>query len=315
MKITVGTFNVENLFSRYDFAGALKDGVADTVDGITTITFQEGSLKKREYRGSLLKEKPEAERKKLAKRIKKLDLDVLAVVEVEDLPILKKFVEEDLEGLYPHVTLIEGNDSRLIDVGVLSKFPFGPVTSWKHVPDPDEPSEPVFGRDLLQVEIQNDDDQRLFTLFVNHLKSKLVIFNDPTSSEEENNRLRKRQAEAIKKVITSRLKGDENYIITGDMNDDPDAATLAAIRELEITNALTNPKETKPYPFQDEENPPTKAWTYRHRAAGETHFERIDHIWLSPSLAAKPFQSFIDRRQTKGGDGSDHDLAWVEIDM
>jgi hypothetical protein len=49
--------------------------------------------------------------------------------------------------------LIDGNDPRLIDVGLLSKRPFGGVTSWQFAGDPAEPTLPVFSRDLLQVEI------------------------------------------------------------------------------------------------------------------------------------------------------------------
>ena len=46
-----------------------------------------------------------------------MDLDVLAVQEVEDIDTLRQFVREELKGLYPHSALIEGNDPRLIDVG------------------------------------------------------------------------------------------------------------------------------------------------------------------------------------------------------
>jgi hypothetical protein len=42
--------------------------------------------------------------------------------------------------LYPHVTLIEGNDARF-DVGVLSKLPLGGVTSWQHQVHPADPAQ------------------------------------------------------------------------------------------------------------------------------------------------------------------------------
>lgn len=61
-----------------------------------------------------------------------MDLDVLAVQEVEDIDTLRQFGRDDLGGLYPHVVLIEGNDPRLIDIGLLSKLPVGGVTSWQH---------------------------------------------------------------------------------------------------------------------------------------------------------------------------------------
>jgi hypothetical protein len=53
--------------------------------------------------------------------------------------------------------LVEGNDPRLIDVGLLSKLPLGGITSWQEVPDLSDPSRPLFSRDLLQVEILSAD--------------------------------------------------------------------------------------------------------------------------------------------------------------
>ena len=85
-----------------------------------------------------------AEREQIAERIKRMDLDVLAAREVEDIDTLRQFGRDDLGGLYPHVVLIEGNDPRLIDIALLSKLPVGGVTSWQHVPDPLNPGERVF---------------------------------------------------------------------------------------------------------------------------------------------------------------------------
>jgi hypothetical protein len=75
---------------------------------------------------------------------------VLAVQEVEDVDTLRVFASGDLAGRYPNVVLLEGNDPRLIDVGLLTKdtFPVGAVISWRHIPDPENPSRPVFSRDL-----------------------------------------------------------------------------------------------------------------------------------------------------------------------
>jgi hypothetical protein len=47
-----------------------------------------------------------------------MNLDVLAVQEVEDIDTLRQFVRDDLAALYPHVVLIEGNDPRLIEIGL-----------------------------------------------------------------------------------------------------------------------------------------------------------------------------------------------------
>jgi hypothetical protein len=81
--------------------------------------------------GKLVQPKPPAERKVIADRIKAINVDVLAVQEVEDIGVLRQFALEDLEGMYPYQVLVEGNDQRLIDVGLLSRYPIGAVTSWR----------------------------------------------------------------------------------------------------------------------------------------------------------------------------------------
>ena len=87
-----------------------------------------------------------------------MDVDVLTVQEVEHIGILKRFNRDHLEKLYPHVVLIEGNDQRFIDVGILSKLPIGAIVSYQTAARPDEPNRRVFSRDLLQVEILGSVD-------------------------------------------------------------------------------------------------------------------------------------------------------------
>src|SRR5262249_10536036 len=162
------------------------------------------------------------ERQLLAERIKAMDLDVLGVQEVEDIDTLRQFNRDDLNGLYREVVLVEGNDPRLIDVGVLSKLPVGAVTSWQHTPDPDNPAQTLFSRDLLEVEILKPDrSHRLFTLFNNHLKSHFVPFNvaDPAAEADRANQLRRRQCDAAAKIIAKQMRPDSPFIVVGDMND------------------------------------------------------------------------------------------------
>jgi hypothetical protein len=140
MHLAVGTFNLNNLFSRFNFEADISTASTSTVETTTSFTFSDPSgFKLRTYKGRLVKEKPAAERKLIADRIKRIDLDVLAVQEVEDVDTLRRFVTDDLDGLYKFSALIEGNDPRLIDVGLLSKRPFGGVTSWQFAADPADP--------------------------------------------------------------------------------------------------------------------------------------------------------------------------------
>jgi hypothetical protein len=41
----------------------------------------------------------------------------------------------------------------------------------------------------------------------------------------------------------------------------------------------------------------------------------MDQVWLSPALAPKQTGAVIERRSKMSGDGSDHDPAWVVLDL
>jgi exonuclease III len=61
-------------------------------------------------------------------------------------------------------------------------------------------------------------------------------------------------------------------------------------------------------------NPPHTAWTHRFKPSKQApRFELYDQVWLSPSLARKQVDAWIDRRTRHSGDGSDHDPAWVTV--
>jgi hypothetical protein len=102
------------------------------------------------------------------------------------------------------------------------------------------------------------------------------------------------------------------------MNDPPDSPDLKPFvkdAELNLTNGLANPIETRPAKA-DTPPPSSPAWTHRFKPSGQpAQYELYDQIWLSSSLAAKQTEAFIDRRTKHGGDGSDHDPAWIEVDL
>jgi endonuclease/exonuclease/phosphatase family metal-dependent hydrolase len=315
--IRVGTFNLNNLFSRFDFKGQIDDGEEVTFQGVIKFQVDKSALTLRTFDDKLVRAKKQLDRERIAERIRELDLDVLAVQEVEDLDTLRTFVADDLRALYPFVSLVEGNDDRLIDVGLLSKLPLGPVTSWRHFVHADAPGEVVFSRDLAQVEVLDPKRKKvLFTIFNNHLKSKLVLATDPPNQHELNDARRRRQADGIAQIVRARLAADAPFIITGDMNDAPEAATLAPIRALEVVDGLAEPLETREYPNDPAGNPATTRWTHRFEPPGQAaHYEMFDQIWLSSPLADRQTGAFIDRRTLPRGNGSDHDPAWVELEL
>jgi endonuclease/exonuclease/phosphatase family metal-dependent hydrolase len=325
MRITAGTFNLNNLFSRFNFEAELDgDGTqpgSGEMASSVIYTFTDSTvIRLRTFQGRLVKGKTAEARGRIAERILRMNLDVLAVQEVENIDILQQFVREDLGGLYPNVILVEGNDPRMIDLGLLSKLPIGGITSWQRAAHAADPGTLVFGRDLLEVEILSPDHRkRLFTVFNNHLKSHFVPADeDPITGAQRANERRQRQAEVVTEIVERRTRPDGRYVILGDMNDPVDSLWLSPLVQspaLKLVDGLANPIETRP-PKPDNPMPATAAWSYRHKEPGQPAlYTLFDHIWLSPALAAHQTGAWIDRRKRHGGDGSDHDPTWVELDF
>lgn len=322
MHISVGTFNVNNLFSRFNFE--LKAEVEKLPEGKVPLTkirqiVDDVGAEIIQYEGWALHRKDPKDRLRIAERIKAINVDVLALQEVEDIDTLRYFAHTELADLYPHAMLIEGNDSRLIDVAVLSKFPIGKAITWQTAVEPKAPTERIFSRDLLQVDILHTDHKPLLTLFVNHLKSHYVPFNeDQQEGAKAANERRRLQAETAALIIENNLPPDAPYIVLGDMNDAPDSAFLRPLLDnfdLQLANGLANAEQTRPAPKTNSPIP-TTIWTHRFKPTGKpAQYELFDQIWLSPALAPKLKAAYIDRRTKMTGDGSDHDPAWVELDV
>lgn len=340
MDIRVGTFNLNNLFSRFNLYTEADPQIRSEAEEATAeeprdwLTNPEGEtaeqedLKvisrgeigpdgklrwRREFKGRLIYAKDPEAQETLAARIKALDVDVLCVQEVEDLAALEDFVRYlDLETAgFKHLSLVEGNDPRFIDVGVISKLPLGGVRSWRHHTHRDRPGEPAFSRDLLEVEVLNPQTREpVLTVYVNHLKSQLA--NDEDERKKNDGR-RHRQAESIAKIIAERPPGTP-YLVVGDMNDTPDSEPLAPLAAAGLFNALTGAEERGgPYPPGDPTPPPDRPWTHRYRGNGKTTYELYDQIWASPDLEGKISEAWIHRRTLRGGNASDHDPAAVKI--
>lgn len=324
MLVSVGTFNLNNLFSRWNFSGAINQIAQGGSAGAMTVRYEfadAANYRIRTYMGRLVNAKDQAKTAEVAQRIINMDVDVLAVQEVENIDILRDFNRNHLSNLYSYQILIEGNDPRLIDVGVLSKLPVGAVTSFQTAVHPDRPDQTVFGRDLLEVEILNANrTQKLFTLYINHLKSHYGDSDNEGQGKVENDARRQQQAEMISDIVGNRMRANSRYIIVGDMNDTPTATPLQPMLTIDnnpLFNALSNPVETRPAKNETSgPNPNTTAWTYRHKESGQPAEHLLyDQIWLSPALAGAFQAATIDRRTKHGGDGSDHDPAWIVINL
>jgi endonuclease/exonuclease/phosphatase family metal-dependent hydrolase len=248
-----------------------------------------------------------------------MDADVLALQEVEDVGTLRNFVRDYLGSTYRHIVLIEGNDPRLIDVALVSKLPLGQATSWQHARHMSEPTSlPIFSRDLLEVDVLAPGrTKRLFTLYVNHLKSKYTEAKSGPARELELKEAAERrgmQAETLIEIVERKQRPKGRYIVLGDMNDAPTSKPLESFKDL--ANGLKQVEERGGNPNYGDTPPANKRWTHRFKESGRPpEYDLFDQVWLSPELAKRQTDAFILRRTKLTRDGTDHDPAWVTLDL
>jgi hypothetical protein len=156
---------------------------------------------------------------------------VLAVQEVEDIEALKDFVRFHLVALYPNIALIEGNDTRFIDVGLV-RVPDRRSHVTQHETHPAAPSERVFARDLLEVEIldskreppapdpvRQPPDQPVHRAGgVGPGGGRPAQGRPPPPSGGEGSGGRR-----------GLMRPDSRFVVLGDMNDVPEADTLSPL--------------------------------------------------------------------------------------
>ena len=240
--------------------------------------------------------KPRAELESLAKSLRQIDADVVALAEVENRGYLERFNQVLLSDLgYENVVLFEGNDRRGIDVAVLSRLPVGPVTSHRHVQFRDAEGELMrFRRDLLQVRIEPDGGTP-FDVYVVHLKSK-------GGSENGAEEIRLPEAKAVRAMLDAALAADpqRSFVICGDFNDELTSNSLKAIIG-SGSGALTT--------FVDD-LPADGRITYNQ----EPFLSMIDFILASPAMAER-YQEGSYRIQPGSPEstGSDHNAVIAEF--
>lgn len=241
-----------------------------------------------------------------------LDADILGVVEAEDRWALRHFNADLLAPLggrlYPHVMLVDGNDERGIDVGLMTRadLPIGEIRS--HVDDADLTG-PIFSRDCPELEVALPDGRSLVVM-VNHFKSKGSGGADAT-------RKRLLQAQRVAEIYEARrAAGDDLVVVMGDLNDTPDSAALAPLLATDLRDVFTHPE------FDDGGRP----GTYGTAAKGN----KIDYILCSPRVFAAITAAGVWRKGvwtasrrwpmyetlTRAEDAaSDHAAVWVELDL
>lgn len=329
--IRIATFNVENLFSRVTFP----DTVAPGEDHVGIYQFddpEERKLARRIVEAAASDDK----RQLTALALIECRADVVCLQEVDNAHALKVFYERYVK---PHLDtaaaaekklllksaraagreptldeiraidrrhyfdwriVIEGNDGRGIDVGLMSKYPlkvtshasrtFADLGVWsdeltRYVDATDgrdrqlTRNDKVFKRDCLEVDI--DVDGRMLTVFVCHLKSM-------TPDRERTRPIRYAEALAVRRLVEARYGADVRdapWLICGDFNDftevdgEPEVAAdgvsplhaLAPLLDPDFAVDLVRRRDA------------LDRWTTYH-APGDI-YSQLDFILASPALA------------------------------
>jgi endonuclease/exonuclease/phosphatase family metal-dependent hydrolase len=205
--------------------------------------------------------------KNTAMVLKDIDAHIQAVVEADNRVALREFSDAVLKEVggtpFEHVMLIDGNDDRGIDVGVLTRNKYDVVGIRSHVEDTDAKGQ-IFSRDCPEYTIRTPGGSEI-VLLVNHLKSKGY------GSQPANNALRLRQATRVAQIYNRvRSDGQPNVVVCGDFNDNPGAAPLAPLEATDLKRAATHPT------FDDGGKPGT--------FGNCTATQNFDHLFLSPAL-------------------------------
>jgi endonuclease/exonuclease/phosphatase family metal-dependent hydrolase len=250
-----------------------------------------------------------------AKVIQDVNADVLAVVEAEDRIALKRFNDQLLKAInatYDCIMLIDGNDDRGIDVGLMTKSDINIGAVVSHVDDSVD-GDRIFSRDCPEFTIRVGG-QRLLIL-VNHFKSK--GYGPPAAS----NARRKAQATRVREIYELRKsEGIDSIAVVGDFNDTPDSDPLRPL----IGDGSDLRDITEHPQFEGDGRP----GTYGNGTASN----KIDYVLLSPALFNRVTAGGIWRKGVWGGKNgtlfphydemekavhaaSDHAAIWADINL
>lgn len=252
-----------------------------------------------------------------AQVVRDVGADVLAICEVEGRSELMQFSQMLLRQVggeaYEHAMLIDGNDERGIDVGLMTRSEYPIVWMRSHVDDKSERGNLVFSRDCAEYLVWTPTGQRLW-LLVNHFKSKGY------GAKEASDERRRQQAARVRDIYHRlRSEGETLIAVAGDLNDTPASPPLQPLV------AETDLKDVSQLPsFQNDGHP----GTYHNGSERE----KIDYILLSPALAERMRAGGNWRKGVWGGKNgtrweiypemrkaehaaSDHAAVWCDVDV
>ncbi|MDQ0683749.1 endonuclease/exonuclease/phosphatase family metal-dependent hydrolase [Streptomyces achromogenes] len=238
--------------------------------------------------------------------VSEVDADILLTVEVEDRLTLERFNTQVLAGAldrrpYPYVMLIDGNDSRGIDIGIFSRHPITSVRSHLSETNPDRPNQRLFSRDCPEFEIQLNGTP--LVILGNHLKSK----------SQDDPELRLAQGKRVAEIYRAALERTPHVIVAGDLNDHPTSDTAAVLEGTGLRDVMSH-----------------RSYHGLPGTFGECKSERdkIDYLLLSPEVWQEVQQVGLETRgifadgiksfdtvTSKVDAASDHAALYTDVDL
>ncbi|HEX2148523.1 MAG TPA: endonuclease/exonuclease/phosphatase family protein, partial [Pseudorhizobium sp.] len=248
------------------------------------------------------------------------DADILCLQEVDNMPALHAFEYGYLFRMvgngYIQKYLIEGNDSRGIDVAVLMREktrhgqPIELVDIRSHamltydeldlfdgaLANVANRHDKVFKRDCLELDIRIGG--RPLSLFVVHFKS-MGNARGGGDGRLDTMPVREAEAKAVRRIIERKFgfgrTAEANFAICGDMNDYQEKVVVTGTRRSGHAFSYQHEQSSALDVFSDgfaenvvQRRDPLDRWTlYHSRGPQEQHLCQLDYIWLSPALAER----------------------------
>jgi endonuclease/exonuclease/phosphatase family metal-dependent hydrolase len=242
-----------------------------------------------------------------ARVISSIGVDILCTVEVDNRVALNRFnnwLLKDKNSQFSHCMLIDGNDERGIDVGLLSNFDITQIVS--HIDDyytgKNKVKNKIFSRDCPEYKIQIDNTHSIYFL-CNHLKSK--GYGSQSSSDAK----RRKQADRITEILQKFDLQNDMVVVAGDFNDTPGGKPLSNLMKLPgLYNVLNWP------------NYIGEKWTYHdgksqfdYLLVSKPIFDNLLHVGIERRGIFKKNNPTFPEVTNKVTQASDHGAVWAEF--
>jgi predicted extracellular nuclease len=317
MSLRLATFNVENLLTRFDFTGYRNQLRQDRVIKLFEVS-NEGTYQQLEQARVIAS--TDDTRQMTALAIADADADILCLQEIDNMAALQAFEYGYLYRMvgngYRQKYLVEGNDSRGIDVAVLmreetrdgQKIELRDIKSHamvtyrefdlfdEEIGKTNRLDDKIFKRDCLELDLRIGGVP--MTLYVVHFKS-MGNPRDGLDGRQSTLPIRRAEARAVRRIIENRFGAGhtarKNFVICGDMNDYQERVDVIGRRGTGYRFEHRDEAESALDVFSQDgfaENvvrrrEPLDRWTlYHSRGPEEQWLCQLDYLWLSPALAA-----------------------------